>query len=73
MEKKVFEYFFMEWIPEYFLPLAHISMIHLVFPLKKRMSFFISSSKAKNGPYWTLKQFPMLAQGQLEIKSSHLK
>ena len=34
-----------------FLPLAHISMMNLVFPLKKRMSFFISSSKAKK---WSL-------------------
>ena len=56
----VSEHFFMEWIPVYFLHLAQISMTHLIFPLKKRMSFFISSSKAKK---WFLLifeiQFPM--------------
>ena len=58
----------------FFLPLAHISVTYLVFPLKKRMSFFISSSKAKNGAYWFLKySFPcfLFLCLQRKIKNGH--
>ena len=57
----VFEYFFMEQTPVYFLPLAQISMPLLAFPLQKRISFFIFSSEAKKWSLLTFdRQFPML-------------
>ena len=37
----------MEWIPVYFLPLAHISMMNLVFPLKKECRFSSLLQKQK--------------------------